>query len=97
MNNKRNKLREDLIKATVDGNVELIIKTTQSLLQVFSYGIAQALNPISGVEIPFAIAALEGYSTHLRETFPEACQPADGLKALPHAFVRMPVNGGNDK
>lgn len=97
MNDKRIKLIEDLVKATVNEDKELTIKITQSLLQEFSFGIGQALNPISVFEIPFAISALERYSAYLRETFPEACQTADDLKAIPHAFVRIPAAGGNDK
>lgn len=97
MNNKRIKLIEELVKATAGDNKELVIKITQNLLQEFSFGIGQALNPISVFEIPFAISALERYSSYLRESFPDACQTADDLKAIPHMFVRMPANGGNDK
>lgn len=52
-----------------------------------SIGIAEAINPVSGLEAPVAIMVLEGYARELRERFPEAGKEADEMKQHSNSLV----------
>lgn len=94
MNDKAKRLIKLTEIAIERNDEELIERLVKQTINEYLVGIRPVIYPISVLEAPYVIAALEMHSQALREAFPGAAAVADDLAKLPRVLITTPANGG---